>query len=212
MAQSMVTQLLKQMRESDVAGVTALIDKEITRGDQARSIHLALFPLAQRVLNPPFINPHLPKMYRIYREFLPYLAEDDIPALVRLEITEYTKRPKLDELPKGVRRDSPVAFPEIGAAIRGGNRAEVAVLLDTFREQQGAAALARNLLLLGNGYLENSLGHSLSCTAFILLEMMERTDQDPWPALATLADYFCKGQFHTMPICARRRGFPRRVR
>jgi hypothetical protein len=28
---------------------------------------------------------------------------------------------------------------------------------------------------------------------------MERTDQDPWPALATLADYFCKGQFSLTP-------------
>jgi hypothetical protein len=29
--------------------------------------------------------------------------------------------------------------------------------------------------------------------------MLERGDQDPWPALATLADYFCKGRFDTTP-------------
>lgn len=68
-----------------------------------------------------------------------------------------------------------------------------------FREQQGSAELARKLLLLGSGYLEGTLGHSVSCTSFILLEMMERSDQDPWPALATLSDYFCKGRFHATP-------------
>lgn len=87
----MIAQLLRQMNQSDMGGVSALIKKEITSGARAWAIHLALFPLAQRVLNLPFINPHLPKMYRIYREFLPYLKENEIPALVRLEITEYTK-------------------------------------------------------------------------------------------------------------------------
>jgi hypothetical protein len=89
--QKMIAQLLRQMNQSDMGGVSALIKKEITSGARAWAIHLALFPLAQRVLNLPFINPHLPKMYRIYREFLPYLKENEIPALVRLEITEYTK-------------------------------------------------------------------------------------------------------------------------
>src|SRR6185369_13903136 len=55
------------------------------------------------------------------------------------------------------------------------------------------------LLLLGSGYLDRSLGHSISCTAFILLEMIERRDQDPWPVLGALAEYFCLGQFHTTP-------------
>jgi hypothetical protein len=58
------------------------------------------------------------------------------------------------------------------------------------------------MLLLGSGYLDKSLGHSVSCTAFILLEMLERNDQDPWPAIATMADYFCKGHFRTTPEIA----------
>ncbi|MFA5701845.1 MAG: hypothetical protein WC913_11270, partial [Desulfuromonas sp.] len=50
------------------------------------------------------------------------------------------------------------------------------------------------LLLLGGGSseLKGSLGHSISCTAFLLLEMMARPDRDHWPTLAVLADYFCK--------------------
>jgi len=32
-----------------------------------------------------------------------------------------------------------------------------------------------------------------------LMEMLQRTDQDPWPALTTLANYFCKGKFHDTP-------------
>jgi hypothetical protein len=54
-------------------------------------------------------------------------------------------------------------------------------------------------LLLGSGYLKNSLGHSLSCTAFILLEMLQRRDQDPWPAFSALANFFCQGRFQTTP-------------
>ncbi|MBI4188770.1 MAG: hypothetical protein HY529_06155 [Chloroflexi bacterium] len=195
----MMSQLLSKMDESDRDGVEALIRDEIAAKGQAWTIHQALFPLTQRVMNPPYINPHLPKMYRICREFLPYLAEDEIPALVRLEINEYTRRPKLKELPKNPRRVPSVTFPKIETAIRGGNAEEVAILLISFLEQRGAAELSRNLLLLGSGYLGNSLGHSVSCTGFILLEMMERSDQDSWPVLATLADYFCKGHFDTTP-------------
>jgi hypothetical protein len=29
--------------------------------------------------------------------------------------------------------------------------------------------------------------------------MIERDDQDPWPTLSTLAEYFCRGHFHTTP-------------
>jgi hypothetical protein len=68
-----------------------------------------------------------------------------------------------------------------------------------FLEQEGKTELARRLLLLGSGYLDRSLGHSISCTAFILLEMIARRDQDPWPAIGTLAEYFCRGHFHSMP-------------
>jgi hypothetical protein len=38
--------------------------------------------------------------------------------------------------------------------------------------------------------------------------MLERRDEDPWPVLATLADYFCKGQFHTTPALRKLKVFP----
>jgi hypothetical protein len=191
--------LLQMMEQSDLEGAQELIGEETAGKGRAWELHLSLFPLVQRVLNPPFINPHLPKMYRIIREFLPYLTEGDVPPLVRLEINEYTRRPKSPEMAGPSRHPSSVAFSRIGTAIRDGKRERAAALMLGFLEQQGGAELARRLLLLGSGYLGNSLGHSVSCTAFILLEMLERSDQDPWPALALLADYFCKGSFHTTP-------------
>jgi hypothetical protein len=67
-----------------------------------------------------------------------------------------------------------------------------------FHGQKGGNMLIRRLLLMGSGYLDKTLGHSISCTAFILLEMMARNDQNPLPAIATLADYYCKGRFHEL--------------
>lgn len=195
----MTNQLLQKIEASDVEGVTLLIKKGAIKADQAWKVHSDLFPLVQRVLNPPYINPHLPKMYAIYREYLPFLREEDIPPLVKLEISEYTRRPKSKVLPKTAHIHLSVRFPDIEAAIRKEEKERAAVLLYTFLEQKGVAELASKLLLLGSGYLGQSLGHSLSCTAFILLEMMERTDYDPWPVLASLADYFCQGWFHTTP-------------
>ena len=189
--------LLQMMEQSDPEGVRELLRQEIVGKGRAWEIHQSLFPLVQRVLNPPFINPHLPKMYAIIREFLPYLEEDDIPPLVRLEISEYTRRPKSPGVAGPSRPASSVSFSQIEAAIREGEPESAAPLMQAFLEQQGGAGLARRLLLLGSGYLGSSLGHSISCTAFILLEMIERRDQDPWPALGLLAGYFCKGGFHT---------------
>ena len=68
-----------------------------------------------------------------------------------------------------------------------------------FMEMYGQEEFSRKLLLLGSGYLSQSLGHSVSCTAFILLEMMKRKDQNPWPVTVLLADYFCKGGFYKTP-------------
>jgi hypothetical protein len=190
--------LLQALETSDSVSASEQL-KKIEKGEEAWKIHLSLFPVVQRVLNPPFINPHLPKMYRIYREFLPYLREEDILALVRLEVTEYTGRPKLEKLSKSEPMTSSVSFREIESAIRSRDPEKAAAMMATFYSQKGKTEFARSLLLLGSGYLDDSLGHSVSCTSFILLEMMERQDQDPWPALATLADYFCKGGFHTTP-------------
>jgi hypothetical protein len=192
--------LLQALEAEDVTRVNNLVAEEIRKGTDPWDVHLSLFPVVQRVLNPPFINPHLPKMYRICRYLVPYLNEEDLPAFLRLEVAEYTRRPKLEEIPKQNILTSPVSFGDIESAIRVQDQEKTAVLMATFYAQSGGVEFARRLLLLGSGYLQDSLGHSVSCTAFILLEMLERKDQDPWPVLATLADYFCKGHFHTTPV------------
>jgi hypothetical protein len=69
----------------------------------------------------------------------------------------------------------------------------------SFHAQAGKSELARRLLLLGSGYLDSTLGHSVSCTAFIILELLER-GEDSWPVHASLADYFCKGGFSKTPV------------
>jgi hypothetical protein len=176
-----------------------MYDRRLEAGSDAWEIHLELFPVVQRVLNPPFINPHLPKMYNICCEFFPYLDPEDIPALVRLEVTEYARRAKLEELPKTSIPDSVIHFEEIETAIGKRNWKTTASLMAVFHHQQGGQEFARRLLLLGSGYLDRSLGHSISGTTFILLEMLERKDQDPWPVIAALADYFCNGRFKEAP-------------
>jgi hypothetical protein len=127
------------------------------------------------------------------------LNKDEIPALVRLEISEYTQRQKISELPARLPKAFSVSIPLIGKAIGKGDREVVAGMFSAYLEKTSPAELARCLLLIGGEYLGNSLGHSVSCTAFILLEMMERPDKDYRPALGCLADYFCKGGFSTMP-------------
>jgi hypothetical protein len=192
--------LLQAVEAADVTRVNDLVTEEIRIGTDPWDVHLSLFPVVQRVLNPPFINPHLPKMYRNCRYLVPYLRKEDLPAFLRLEVAEYARRPKLEKLPKQNILTSPVSFGDIESAIRKRDREKATVLMATFYAQAGVAEFARRLLLLGSGYLQDSLGHSVSCTAFILLEMLDRKDQEPWPALATLADYFCKGHFHTTPV------------
>ena len=200
--------LLRALEASDITRTNELFVEEMGKGSDPREVHLALFPEVQRVLNPPFINPHLPKMYHIYRQLMPYLKEDEIPAFIGLELTEYARRPKLEKLPKAKPLTTPVSFKDVESAIHEQDRDKTAVLMATFYVQAGGAELARRLLLLGSGYLQDSLGHSVSCTAFILLEMLERTNQDPWPALVTLADYFCKGEFHTTPALRKTSAYP----
>ena len=200
--------LLQALEAFDITRTNELFTEEIRKGRDAWEIHLGLFPVVQRVLNPPFINPHLPKMYRICRQLMPYLKEDEIPAFIGLELTEYARRPKLEKLPKAKPLTTPVSFKDVESAIHEQDRDKTAVLMATFYAQAGGAELARRLLLLGSGYLQDSLGHSVSCTAFILLEMLERTNQDPWPALVTLADYFCKGEFHTTPALRKTSAYP----
>jgi hypothetical protein len=187
---------IEASREPDAA---KLFKDRLDKDADAWDIHLSLFPVVQRVLNPPFINPHLPKMYAINRHLVPYLKEDEIASLVKLEIVEYTKRPKLEKLPKTKLMRSRVSFKHVESAIGYRDWEKTTVMMASLHKQKGGEAFAHKLLLLGSGYLDQSLGHSISCTAFILSEMMVRKDQDPWPALATLADYFCNGHFHSTP-------------
>jgi hypothetical protein len=197
--ETMDKDLLDAIDSSDVTGAVDSLKKKIKGGTDPWKIHLSLFPVVQRVMNPPFINPHLPKMYRICRELAPYLPPDKFGALVFLEVSEYSRRPKMEKIPKESVPTSSVAFKDIEMAIKGNDPAKASLLITSFIDQKGGTEFARRLLLLGSGYLNHSLGHSVSCTAFILLEMLERTDQDAWPAICALANYFCKGGFHKTP-------------
>ena len=201
----MTNGLLEAIGASDAKGASEELERELKRGRKPWEVHLSLFPVVQRVMNPPFINPHLPKMHGIYRDLVSYLEEGELPALVRLEVNEYARRAKLAEMPRAAlpTQITPVVVKELEAAIADQDPERATVLMAAFLAQRGGIELARQLLLLGSGYLDKSLGHSVSCTAFILLEMLERKEQDPWPALATLADYFCKGRFQAMPAMRR---------
>ncbi len=80
--------LFQAILASKVDESSKLFSKRLSQGDDAWKIHLSLFPVAQRILNPPYINPHLPKMHAIYREFTPYLKEKEIAALIHIEVVE----------------------------------------------------------------------------------------------------------------------------
>ena len=195
----MENKILEAIEASDGDGAQKLLAETVSRGIDPWQIHLSLFPVAQRVLNPPFINPHLPKMYAISRELVAYLEKDKVASFVALEIREYARRVKMEKFPRPSPSGSTVSFAEIESAIREKNTAKAATLMASFCDQKGGPEFSRRLLLLGSGYLKVSLGHSLSCTAFILLEMLRRRDQDPWPALCALANYFCRGSFQITP-------------
>jgi hypothetical protein len=191
--------LLNALEASDAVRASEQLRKELDKGSRPWEIHLSLFPVVQRVLNPPFINPHLPKMYRIIRELVPCLEGDEISALVDLEVREYAGRPKLAEFSNVNPLLKAASFHEIESAIGEKDPEKTAALMAAFNKKSGPKELARRFLLLGSGYLDQSLGHSVSCTAFILLEMLDRANEDPWPAIMCLADYFCKGSFRETP-------------
>ncbi|HME41982.1 MAG TPA: hypothetical protein VKF36_02755 [Syntrophorhabdales bacterium] len=194
--------LFNAIGKSDVTAVSKL-RQEGPRGEDAWNAHLSLFPAVQRVLNPPFINPHLPKMYAICRELRPYMELEDIPGLLYMESMEYARRQKLElhlrPVPETEGDGASMPFSKIEEAIRSRDAQTAASCFAAYLRQHGARELARRLLLIGSGYLVESLGHSLSCTVFILQEVLVRQDQDPWPALVLLADYFIKGRFDTTP-------------
>jgi hypothetical protein len=191
--------LLEAVEASEVDRALEMCAKMVRQGIDPWKIHLSLFPTVQRVQNPPFINPHLPKMYGIYRELVPFLREGSTGSFLSLEIREYARRPKMEKIPRVNRLPSHAGFKDIETAIRANDPEKATALMATFLNQESGAEFARRLLLLGSGYLNSSLGHSVSCTAFILSEMLEQTGIDPWPALSALAFYFCKGRFNTTP-------------
>ena len=195
----MYDDLLTAIETSDLSQALNRLDLLLSEGHEPWGIHEALFPLVHRVLNPPFINPHLPKMYAVNREFVQFLEPEGIAALLRLEVEEYTRRDKV------LKRAKPSSIPllsdfnDIETAIANKSVSATAITMAAFLELAGPTELARRLLLLGSGFLDHSLGHSLSCTAFILLEMVNRKDEDSWPALVLLSEYFCSGNFHQTP-------------
>lgn len=195
----MYEDLLAAIADSDQFKAEASLSRAFAAGAKALNIRDSLFPVVQRVLNKPFINPHLPKMYAINRYLLSYLDKEDIPDLVRLEVNEYARRAKLDEIAKPASLPAAGSFADIEEKIGCKDVRATASAMASFLDAEGPEKLSKRLLMLGSGYLDNSLGHSVSCTAFILLEMVERKDHDPWPVLVLLADYFCKGGFRKTP-------------
>jgi hypothetical protein len=191
--------LLQALEASDTVGASEKFREEIRNGRDAWEIHLSLFPVVMRVLNPPFINAHLPKMYAICSDLIPYLNKEEFPALIQLEINEYARRPLMEKLLRTNPLTSPVSFSDVESAIREQDLEKTTILMAAFYVQKGGEEFSRRFLLLGSGYLNNSLGHSVSCPAFILLEMIKHTHHDPWPALTTLANFFCKAQFYSTP-------------
>jgi hypothetical protein len=191
--------LLEAMEAADPEGASAAFREKIRQGFDPWEIHLSLFPVAERVLNPPFFNGHFPKMYGICRDLAPFLEAQEVSALVQIEINEYAKRPLVEPLPRPASLHEKVSFGEIESAIGAADREKAAALMSGFYDQKGPKELARRILLLGSGYLKESLGHSVSCAAFILREMIERSDQDPWPCFTILSDFYCRSKFQTTP-------------
>lgn len=195
----MYSELITAIDQSDVVKAQTLFRSLLEKARDPWSVHKALFEVSLRVLNPPFINPHLPKMYGIDRELASYLKKPELELLVQLEIREFAQRNKLKPLVKPENLPNKSDFKTIEENIAQKKVLSTALAMYGYLQANGTAQLAKKLLLLGSNFLNSSLGHSVSCTAFILLEMDHRQDDDPWPTLALLAEYFCKGNFKTTP-------------
>ena len=195
----MYTNLLDSITRSNLRGAKNDLESLLKAGTEPWAIHDALFPVVQSVLNPPFINPHLPKMYAINRELIDYLEPEDIAMLVSVEVQEYARREKLEPIVPPSLHPSINDFKKVENAIGARDVRTTAETLSAFLAGAGPLTLAKNLLILGSGYLDQSLGHSISCTAYLLIEMDIRRNQDPWPVLVSIAKYFCKGNFSKKP-------------
>ncbi len=80
--------------------------------------------MVQRVLNPPFKNPHLAKMYAINRELVAYLQVEERGALVGLEVAEYARREKLPAVDKPTALPKVSSFSDVEKAIDGNDAAD----------------------------------------------------------------------------------------
>ena len=199
MIDKMYTNLLNSVKHSSPNVAKNILDSLLEEGKEPWAIHEALFPVVQSVLNPPFINPHLPKMYAINRELAGHLEPEDISMLVRVEVEEYARREKLQPIAKPSLIPVVNDFTNVEKAIATRDVHTTAETLSAFLAREGPLSLAKNLLILGSGYLDQSLGHSISCTAYLLIEMDARRDEDPWPVMVSIAEYFCKGNFSQRP-------------
>ena len=193
-----MSELVLSIKQSNRIRALDILDKRLGTSTDALALHNEIFPVAQLVLNPPFINPHFPKMYRIFRELFDYLEPGEVTDLVRVEVSEYAQRMKLEEFPRS--KDlSHASDDELRDAIRRYDRELVANMLLYIKFKEGNAGLSRRLLKIGSGYLNSSLGHSISCTAFMLLELANWNVSDSWPAISMLSEFFCKGGFADTP-------------
>ncbi len=196
----MIGKLSNALEQSDTTESKRILKSLLEVHEQDPwAVHNGIYNVVQQVLNPPFKNPHLAKMYAINREIAVYLTDEEIAHLVRLEVEEYGRRDKLPKTDKPGTLPVISNFADVEKAIGDNDYVVTAAAMAAFIDNYGQKEFARRLLLLGSGYLDSSLGHSISCTAFILLEMIRQQDHDSWPALLLLADYFCKGTFKTTP-------------
>ena len=138
-------------------------------------------------------------MYAINRELVPFLEPDDVAMLVRVEVEEYAQREKLPSFRKPSVLPTVYDFSQLEKPIINKDVEATAATLYAYLTRAGPIPLASNLLIQGSGYLDQSLGHSISCTTFMLLEMIFRRDEDPWPVLAAIGEYFCDGNFSQRP-------------
>ena len=197
-------ELVTQMLDGDVAGSLETLDRRLESEPPLR-LHEEIYPVAQAALNPPFINPHMPKMHRICGGFYHSLGVEDAGRLIHVEVNEYARRPKMAVVRRP--RRSLRKAGGLTEAIRGGDVEGTAAAMDAINRLEGSDALAAMLLRLGGGYLGKSLGHSVSCTSFILQELRDRGPDGCWPSLSVLAKYFCEGGYaeedETSPVSNR---------
>lgn len=195
----MFRDLLDAIERSNPGEARAALDSLLDDGIKPWTIHESLFQVVQRVRNPPFINPHLPKMYAINRELAPFLEPDDVAMLVRVEVEEYAQREKLPSLRQPLAIPAIYDFNQLEKPISSKDVEATAATLYAYMTRAGPTPLSRNLLIQGSDYLDQSLGHSISCTTFMLIEMIFHRNDDPWPVLAAIGEYFCAGNFSQKP-------------